>query len=377
MTATGTDTFDVVHNTFGNKDLLSANVAGLTYTGIGAEQVTTVRITDIASGMDTVAKGQVYTLKLANPDTATATTTPVLKFSYTATATDDARDVLQALAGQVNTNTYYSATFNTGLGNIEIKLDAANRAFHVDSTITRTSLVEVTTGTALVKEVQRLFVAEDVGSGMFKLDYDGSVTGIIEWDADKTIVAAAIEAELETALDPLTFTVAWNAGAGGFDITFEEMGVRDLITVDTEAFSRAPLLQGGIEVLTAGASGVSEVQQLAVTGITGGSFKLVVDGVTTGDIAWAAVDATLQANIQSALNTALGAGKVTVVAGTLADTFDLTFADQANHAAVSADLGKATSEKQTLTVAGVTGGSFKLTVDGLTTAAISWNATDA
>src|SRR5207248_659341 len=47
---------------------------------------------------------------------------------------------------------------------------------------------------------------------------------------------------------------------------------------------------------------VSAVQILTFPGVTGGNFTLTVNGQTTGPIGWSATTATLQANIQAALN---------------------------------------------------------------------------
>ncbi|MDO9174491.1 MAG: hypothetical protein Q7V62_06765, partial [Actinomycetota bacterium] len=65
----------------------------------------------------------------------------------------------------------------------------------------------------------------------------------------------------------------------------------------------------------------------AVAGTTAGNFVLAIDGKTTASIAWSDTDATLASSIQTALNTALGNGRVTVSATATNDEFLLVFSD--------------------------------------------------
>lgn len=76
-------------------------------------------------------------------------------------------------------------------------------------------------------------------------------------------------------------------------------------------------------------AGTDEVQTLTIGGTpTGGTFKLKLDGQTTGAITWSATNATLLANINAALDALLGAAQVVAAAASLTagiGTITLTF----------------------------------------------------
>jgi hypothetical protein len=93
-------------------------------------------------------------------------------------------------------------------------------------------------------------------------------------------------------------------------------------------------IEGGIglyEFAGTPGAGTSEVQTLTIGGPpTGGTFKLEFDGHVTADITWTAVDNTLIAAIDAALEALanIGTGGVTVADGTLTDgigTVTITF----------------------------------------------------
>lgn len=76
-----------------------------------------------------------------------------------------------------------------------------------------------------------------------------------------------------------------------------------------------PLANAGAPV-----NGTDEVQTITIGGTpTGGSFKLMFDGHTTGAIAWSATTATLVANIDAALEALanIGTGGVVTADSTL------------------------------------------------------------
>lgn len=79
-------------------------------------------------------------------------------------------------------------------------------------------------------------------------------------------------------------------------------------------------------------AGTSEVQTLTIGGTpTAGTFTLTFEGATTSAITWTAVDATLVAAIDAALEalSTIGTGGITAAAGTLTSgigTVTLTFA---------------------------------------------------
>jgi hypothetical protein len=87
------------------------------------------------------------------------------------------------------------------------------------------------------------------------------------------------------------------------------------------------------------ANGTSEVQTLTIGGTpTGGTFTLAFDGFTTAPITWSATNATLIANIDTALEALpnIGTNGVTTAAGTVTagiGTITITFA--ANLAALA------------------------------------------
>lgn len=96
-----------------------------------------------------------------------------------------------------------------------------------------------------------------------------------------------------------------------------------------------PIIEGAFGLLQyAGtpSSGTAEVQTLTIGGTpTGGTFRLSFEGLTTAAITWTAVDATLVAAIDSALEALpnIGTGGVTCAAGTLTSgigTVTITFA---------------------------------------------------
>jgi hypothetical protein len=76
-------------------------------------------------------------------------------------------------------------------------------------------------------------------------------------------------------------------------------------------------------------AGTDEVQTLTIGGTpTGGTFALLFEGITTGDITWSATNATLLANINAALDAAYGTSSVVAAAGSLTagiGTVTLTF----------------------------------------------------
>lgn len=84
-----------------------------------------------------------------------------------------------------------------------------------------------------------------------------------------------------------------------------------------------PIIEGAYGLLQyAGtpASGTNEVQTLTIGGTpTGGTFRLTFQGGQTGAITWTAVDATLIAAIDTALEALanVGAGNVTVAGTTM------------------------------------------------------------
>ena len=85
------------------------------------------------------------------------------------------------------------------------------------------------------------------------------------------------------------------------------------------------------DVAGAPVAGTDEVQTLTIGGTpTGGTFKLALEGFTSSSVTWSATNATLLANLNTALRAMpnLGASEITAAAGTLTagiGTITLTF----------------------------------------------------
>ena len=85
---------------------------------------------------------------------------------------------------------------------------------------------------------------------------------------------------------------------------------------------RSNVIDGGtaMPLTSAGApsAGTDEVQTLTLGGTpTGGTFRLTHEGVTTAAIAWSAVNATLIAAINAALDAAFGTAQIVAAVGTM------------------------------------------------------------
>jgi hypothetical protein len=89
-----------------------------------------------------------------------------------------------------------------------------------------------------------------------------------------------------------------------------------------------PIIDGGTVIPTTGAyfqagapvAGTNEVQTLTIGGTpTGGTFKLALNAVPTGDITWSSTNGTLIANIDAALEalSQIGTSGVTTAVGTM------------------------------------------------------------
>lgn len=76
-------------------------------------------------------------------------------------------------------------------------------------------------------------------------------------------------------------------------------------------------------------AGTNEVQTLTIGGTpSGGTFKLSFEGRSTGAITWSATDATLLANMNTAMDAAFGTSSIVATAGTVSSgigTVLLTF----------------------------------------------------
>lgn len=128
-----------------------------------------------------------------------------------------------------------------------------------------------------------------------------------------------------------------------------------------EGVTGAPILNAGAPV-----GGTDEVQTLTIGGTpTGGTFKLAFEGYTSAAITWSSTNATLLANINTALRAlpSLGASEITAAAGSLTagiGTVTLTFGGNRGKQAISSLISVAdnslTGTAPTLAVAETTPG---------------------
>ncbi len=195
--------------------------------------------------------------------------------------------------------------------------------------------------------------AGNATGGNFTLTVDGSTSGPIAFDAS----AAAIEAELAGA------TVTGN---GPSTIVFNAND--PVVSIDGAASTR------GVADASAPVGATPDVWNVDVGSASGGSFTLDIDGTLTAPIAWNATALEVEAAL-SALSAATVTGS-----GATGDPWVMTFtaaptAVDASFAGLTrAATGESVSPAATYeaTVGSATGGTFTLTVDGTTSAAIAW-----
>jgi hypothetical protein len=150
-------------------------------------------------------------------------------------------------------------------------------------------------------------------SGKYAPSIIGLLTVAYDDDTSTTLtVPTAVAAEIVRRIGPTgTFKLTGPATAAG------------TVRTITVTYSAVNLTTGVITVTALGTPAVNEVQTVTLAGtLTGGSFLLTLEGITTGPIAY---NANLAA-IQAALDAAFGASQV-VAAGTVA-SFTLTFSGE-------------------------------------------------
>ena len=146
-----------------------------------------------------------------------------------------------------------------------------------------------------------------------------------------------------------------------------------VVSIDGAALTR------GVSDATAAVGATPDVWNVDVGSASGGSFTLNIDGTDTAAIAWDAIAADVETAV-SAVSPATVTGS-----GQPGDPWVITFTTAPT--AVNASFGgltrAATGEGVSAaatyeaTVGSATGGTFTLTVDGTTSAAIAWDATAA
>lgn len=261
---------------------------------------------------------------------------------------------------------------------------------------------ETTPGVSPVNEVQKLELIGTYTGGTFTLTFDGQTTGAIAYNATDATVKAALEALSNIAVGDVAVTGGPGPASPWF-VTFQGAYAAtdvNLITVDG-----TNLTGGGsvtVETVTEGGGLSDEVQSFGFNG-TGGTYTLSFGGQTTSALAHDATAATVQAALEAL--SSIGAGNVLVYGGQQLDQssttsfrFWLRFTgslgqtnvsligiDRSNLAApnwygpiVETDSGgglASVSEIQHINLGIPTGGTFTLTLDAKTTAAIAFDAT--
>lgn len=312
----------------------------------------------------------------------------------------------------VDMNVTMSGTIS-GTGNLNRAGATNTGALLLSGNNTFTGGVTVTAGGGVLGNVGNPIVGSDTALGTGVVTLNGGTLqddGLAPRTLANPIVLAAGTVSTVNAPNPTTpFTLTGRMlGGGGLTKGFANL-------------STYAARMNAVQTITLGA------------GITGGTFTLTLNGATTGNITWDASGATLRTNIQNAVN-ALPAAIVGVFQPVVTGTgpYSLTFqnmpvgatvaavptvslntagltgtvtssvaatmgsgtlvlagpdlytgATVVNHGTLTLSGGgqlagtSGTNAAQTITFGTVTGGTFTLTLNGQTTAAIQWSATTA
>lgn len=243
-----------------------------------------------------------------------------------------------------------------------------------------------------VNEVQVITLVGGPTGGTFTLTFSGQTTAGIAYNASAGTVQTALEALSNIA--PGDVAITGSAG-GPYTCTFG--GVYAGVDVSQMTGSGASLTGGTVTVATTqdSVAGINEVERVKITGTaTGGTFKLIFNGETTGTIAYNASPATVQTALEGLATPVPGDFSVTG-----GDGGPWTVEFKGNYAATNVDAMTTTANAltggtvtittiQTYAVArneqqvvqletGVTGGTFTLTFNAETTSTIAWNASAA
>lgn len=179
-------------------------------------------------------------------------------------------------------------------------------------------------------EVQTLTFGGSPTGGPFKLAFDGYTTAPISWSATNNTlrdnVDAALEALSNIGAGGVTVAVGtMTSGIGTLTVTFAgnlaKMVVPLITVVSNSMVDATPPTIAVVETTPGAATPTNEVQTLTIAAgpPTGGTFQLAFDGQTTAAIAWSAVNNTLLANIDAALEALsnIDAGDIACAATTL------------------------------------------------------------
>jgi hypothetical protein len=193
-------------------------------------------------------------------------------------------------------------------------------------------------------EVQEIELTGSPTDGTFTLTFDGETTSPIPIYTMGNLNQNTLQ----------TVQFLGNPTGGSFNLTFDN-GV--LVETTPPIAYNAPLNVG-----------IDEVQRVALSGTTGGTFTLTFDGQTTGPIVFnapASVDVDEVQQVQ--------------LVGATGGSFTLTFDGQTTSPiGFNAPAFTGVNERQEVSlVGGANGGTFNLEFQGFTTNAINWNATAA
>ena len=167
----------------------------------------------------------------------------------------------------------------------------------------------------LASDIQTLSVAGAPTGGAFTLSFSGQATPAIAFNA----TAAAVQAALNSA-PALGGTIACSGGplpAAPVTISFQgarAFRAQPLIAVAANNLTGGAAPVPKVEHTVAGAAQINEVQSLSFAGVpSGGSFTLSLNGRLTGDIAYNAP----AADVQAALTTLVGDNNIACSGGPL------------------------------------------------------------
>jgi len=340
---------------------------------------------------------------LANTDVGAITGTGGTNEVQTITITDDIAGDSFAVShgGQTSADIAYDATAAT----VQTELEAMTSIAVGDVVVTgadggpytltwggavANSDVAEVTGVAGTDEVQTVTLPADAPTGgTWSMDWDSEGPTAVAWNAS----AATIQTALEGYGTPVPGDILVTGAAGGpYTFTYAANlanSVQPDITADGDLLSGRPTV---LETTQEAVAGVDEVQTVSIpAAATGGTFTLTFDAVETGNIAYnadgAAVDAALEAIVP------IGAGDVAVTGpagGPWVVTFETLLAaapqpDMTGDGALLSSFnvtvvetqvgGGGVNEIQTIGIpASITSGTFTMTYNGQTTGTIAWNA---
>lgn len=264
----------------------------------------------------------------------------------------DARKAYKGItvrAGTDNTVTIYVGNRNVTVGDGY----PLQKTEEVTIPVEAASLVYVIATPAANCE-QTVALSGEIAGDTFTLTFDGATTTAIS----VTAAAAAVESALEALSTIGSGNVSVTDTAGGPPYTVEFTGT---------------LAKTDVELMVGAGYGVNEVQNVTVTGAAAGdTIVLTYDGQSSASLAYDATSAQIEDALEVLSN--VGPGNVSVEDG--ATGWDVEFIGDlalTDVAAITGEGGK--NEVQTISLPDTVNiGTFTVTYDGQTTAAIAYNA---